>query len=143
MDTINDRIEVLIKALGFDNSNKFDKAIGKSRNTTNSIIGPRKSKPGAEFIETILTTFTQVDARWLLTGWGDMFSPDKYRREYVENLEEKLKNLEQKVEVTTKEKIRLEVLADSLISSRNFQRHSKNAPVRAVVKLVGIYQKTA
>jgi hypothetical protein len=143
METINDRIRTLIKALGFENSNQFDKALNKSRNTTHSIVGPRNSKPGADFIETILTIFTQVDARWLLTGYGEMFSPDKFRREYVENLEEKVRNLEQKMAVTSQEKVRLEILADSLISQRNFQRLSRNAPVGRVIERGNFYLKTA
>lgn len=97
--TINERLDTLIKALGFNSLNKFDKAIGVSRNHTASIVGPRLSKPAYQFLESVLETFPQVDARWLMTGKGEMFTPEKLTKEYVEDLEEKLNETQKQANI--------------------------------------------
>lgn len=74
MSGINERIEKLIPALGYNNFS-FCKAMGFNYNAViQNIVGKRQSKPGYELLHTILTTFPQINATWLLTGVGEMFN---------------------------------------------------------------------
>ncbi len=138
METIKERLIVLMDALELKSMNAFDKALDLPRNSIMAYCGKgRNQKPGTEFYEKLIFKFPQVDVRWLITGTGSMFYPEKLRLDYIEGLEQKLAT-------TNQEKVRLEVLADSLISRANFQLLSKkNAPVGKVVKLQNFYQKSA
>lgn len=124
METINERLKILIPALGFSSLDKFDLAIGRARSTTKNITGPRQTKPGSDYLETILTIFPKVDANWLIKGHGEMFFPDKPKQEYVESLEQRL-------ELAERANRRYEAALDLVAQSRlgNFQPLSKNAPV--------------
>jgi len=74
MSGINKRIEMLVPALGY-NKNAFCKAMGYSYNAViENIVGKRQSKPGYEFLYALLKTFPRVNATWLLTGEGEMFT---------------------------------------------------------------------
>ena len=70
---INERIELIIKELGF-NKNSFSKQIGLTSNTVlQNILGGRKNKPSYDVLSKILLTFDSIDANWLITGEGDMY----------------------------------------------------------------------
>lgn len=69
--TINERINVLLEKLRI-NANTFSKAIGKSYTAVDGIV-KGKSKPGYEFLESILAAYPQVNPGWLLAGEGEMF----------------------------------------------------------------------
>lgn len=72
MTGINDRIDKLIRALGY-NKTKFAHALGYNYNTIiESIVGKRQSKPGFDFLNALLTTFPSVNADWLMIGEGEM-----------------------------------------------------------------------
>lgn len=71
--TINERIEVLIKHLGY-NTYSFSKQLAvASSSTLPNILKNRRRKPSFDVINRILTRFTNINARWLITGEGEMF----------------------------------------------------------------------
>lgn len=72
METINDRMELIVNQLFSGNKAAFSKAIGIDPATMSSYIGnKRRSKPSVDMVSKIVTTLG-IDARWLLTGEGGM-----------------------------------------------------------------------
>lgn len=68
MDTINDRIEAIIKERFNGNKAAFARKIGYPATSLSSYIGKqRRSKPGVDMLAKIVTNI-DVDARWLLIG---------------------------------------------------------------------------
>lgn len=68
METINDRMEMLVNQRFNGNKAAFAKAIGTERATLSNYIGSvRRSKPSVEMVTKIVLAL-DVDARWLLTG---------------------------------------------------------------------------
>ena len=58
-----------------------------------------RNKPGAAFIEKLLLSFPDLNARWLLTGEGEMV--EKKEKEIVRNeIIEKVKKIEEPIRVT-------------------------------------------
>ena len=70
METINDRMEMLVNERFNGNKAAFAKAIGTERATLSNYIGSvRRSKPSVDMVAKIVTAL-DVDARWLLCGVG-------------------------------------------------------------------------
>ena len=70
METINDRMEMLVNERFNGNKAAFAKAIGTERATLSKYIGSvRRSKPSVDMVAKIVTAL-DVDARWLLCGEG-------------------------------------------------------------------------
>lgn len=68
METINDRMEMLINERFNGNKAAFAKAIGTERATLSNYVGSmRRSKPSVNMVTKIVVALN-VDARWLLTG---------------------------------------------------------------------------
>ena len=68
METINDRMEMLVNQRFNGNKAAFAKAIGTERATLSNYIGSvRRSKPSVDLVTKIVVALN-VDARWLLTG---------------------------------------------------------------------------
>lgn len=68
METINDRMEVLVNQKFDGNKAAFAKAIDMSPTIMSSYLGnKRRSKPSVDMVAKIITKLN-VDARWLLTG---------------------------------------------------------------------------
>lgn len=128
METINDRIKGLLEALGFTSLNAFDKALGVPRNTTVCYVGEKPSKPGADFLKKLFLTFEDIDARWVLTGEGEMFLPDERRKNFIETLQRNF-------ETRDRDARRLETALD-LASKKNinFRLVSKYTPVGKIRK---------
>ena len=139
-ETINDRLEILIKALGFSSLNAFDKVLEVPRNTTVCYVGEQRSRPGSGYLEKIALRFSNVDTRWLLAGEGEIFFPEKMKKEYVESLEQKIEALE-------RANRRYETMIDMAAQSRaiNFQPLSEETHVREIYPLYssGMLKKTA
>ena len=71
METINDRMEMLVNECFNGNKAAFAKAIGTERATLSNYIGSaRRSKPSVDMVTKIVVALN-VDARWLLTGEKD------------------------------------------------------------------------
>lgn len=70
--TINERLSLLIKALGLNN-NSFAKKLDVNPAVTFNIIEGRRTKPSYDLLEKIVFTFDNINLYWLLKGEGDMF----------------------------------------------------------------------
>jgi hypothetical protein len=73
--TIDQRMQAMIIALGH-NPNSFSSAIGYIPQTTHKYL-KGKNLPGFEYLQAVLTTFPQINARWLITGEGQMITVKK------------------------------------------------------------------
>lgn len=68
METINDRMEMLVNQKFDGNKAAFAKAIDMSPTMMSSYLGnKRRSKPSVDMVAKIVTKLN-VDARWLITG---------------------------------------------------------------------------
>lgn len=71
METINDRMEMLVNERFNGNKAAFAKAIAVEPTTMSSYLGnKRRSKPSVDMVTKIVVSLN-VDARWLLTGEED------------------------------------------------------------------------
>lgn len=71
METINDRMEILVNERFNGNKAAFAKAIAVEPTTMSSYLGnKRRSKPSVDMVTKIVVSLN-VDARWLLTGEED------------------------------------------------------------------------
>lgn len=70
--TINERLSLLIKALGLNN-NSFAKRLDVNPAVTFNIIEGRRTKPSYDLLEKIVFTFDNINLYWLIKGEGDMF----------------------------------------------------------------------
>jgi transcriptional regulator with XRE-family HTH domain len=75
-ESISDRIQLLMKELGY-NKNSFSKAIGLSNNVTIGRIVNENRQPSYEILSRIAQTFGSVNIRWLLSGEGEMLQKEK------------------------------------------------------------------
>lgn len=68
METINDRMEMLVNELFGGNKAAFAKAIAVKPTTMSSYLGnKRRSKPSVDMVAKIVLALN-IDAKWLLTG---------------------------------------------------------------------------
>lgn len=72
MTDIIDRIQYLIDTEGFT-VGSFSKLIGVKDQTIRNSVVQRKNKPSYEVLSAICQSFEGLNARWLLTGKGEMF----------------------------------------------------------------------
>ncbi len=89
METINDRMELIVNAYFDGNKSAFATAIGIAPTSITNYIGKkRKSKPSSDLLEKIVNSL-DVDAMWLLTGRGNMKrkSIDEYNEAQYDNRE--------------------------------------------------------
>ena len=92
--TFNDRIELLIKALGY-NPNSFSVALGYKGNNKIQRLIKTDNKPSYELLKDINDMFVNVDMDWLITGKGNMF-----KSENVVSSDELLDCMEKKNQLT-------------------------------------------
>ncbi len=71
--TINQRLKFLIEHLS-TSVRAFSESIGDSYSNTQNYIGSRQLAPKHEYIAKVLKHFSNVNARWLLTGEGEPFT---------------------------------------------------------------------
>lgn len=69
---MKDRIQQLIDYKAISPGDLAERLDVQRSNISHILNG--RNKPGALFIEKLLQTFPDVDARWLLTGTGSMIS---------------------------------------------------------------------
>lgn len=80
MSSIQERIKDLIEKKGL-NKNSFSNMIGIQPQTLHHIVSGRMTKPSFEVIQKIVSTFSDINPAWLITGEGDMFCVYKYTPE--------------------------------------------------------------
>lgn len=73
MVTINERILQIIDIQCEGKRNKFAEMIEFSPQVVYNIVSGRKSKPSFDVIHAIVSTFVDINPRWLITGEGDMY----------------------------------------------------------------------
>lgn len=76
---MKDRIKNFIDAKGIS-AGELATILDVQRSNISHILNGR-NKPGAAFIEKLLIEFPELNARWLLTGEGDMFEGNITRPE--------------------------------------------------------------
>lgn len=74
--TINERIKLIMNALGYNN-NTFAKALGVNPTVTFNITGGRESNPSYDFLQKLMFTFDNINPAWLLKGEGEMYIDKK------------------------------------------------------------------
>lgn len=122
METINERIDLLIKQLKM-NKNSFSNHIGLSNSTTiSNIIGGRKSFPSFDILEKIILSIDGINIEWLMIGKGEMFKPKNQTetmniKEYEEEYST-CKNCRHKQEIINSQKQRISDLSQ-LIDTKN------------------------
>lgn len=85
---MKDRIQQFIDFKGI-NAGEFATLLEVQRSNISHILNGR-NKPGASLIEKMLTVFPELNARWLLTGEGNMLIeqiPDKAKTKELESVE--------------------------------------------------------
>ena len=73
MDTINDRVQLLMEEKGLS-QNAFAQAIEVSQSSVSSMI-TKGTEPASKMIKAILSRFNDISAEWLLFGTGEMMKP--------------------------------------------------------------------
>lgn len=139
METINARIGRVVEALGFNVLNDFDKEIEVKRNTTATYLGKRQPKPGPEFLEKMFIRFPEIDTRWMMTGQGSMFTPEKLKPAYVENLEARYEKRDSEAKI-----FEMAMNMGMKVShNTNFQSVSELTPVKKIDFYEKIVKKAA
>lgn len=72
MSTINERFVFILNEKYGGNVSEFARQSGIPQGTLNNIVGNRLSKPSFESISKLVSSDETIDARWILTGEGDM-----------------------------------------------------------------------
>lgn len=72
MSTINERFVFILNEKYGGNVSEFARQSGIPQGTLNNIVGNRLSKPSFENISKLVSSDETIDARWILTGEGDM-----------------------------------------------------------------------
>lgn len=71
-NTVSDRVNLLIATLGY-NKRTFSMKLGLSNDVTIGRIVNEKREPSYKILTSIIQTFGNINANWLLTGKGEMF----------------------------------------------------------------------
>lgn len=71
-NTINYRLKFLLEHFKISARN-LSRALSVPDTNTQNYIGPRQAEPGATYLEKLVLHYGEIDAYWLLTGWGEPF----------------------------------------------------------------------
>ncbi|MDH6311025.1 hypothetical protein M2451_003914 [Dysgonomonas sp. PFB1-18] len=71
-NTINDRVEKIIRELFSSNKRAFSRAIDVAPTVTENIVGKRRSRPSYELISKMISSIENLNVEWLITGNGKM-----------------------------------------------------------------------
>lgn len=78
METVNDRMQKIVDECFGGKKATFAKAIGMVPTSISSYLGTeRRSKPSIDILASIVENL-DIEARWLLTGKGSMYSTERY-----------------------------------------------------------------
>jgi transcriptional regulator with XRE-family HTH domain len=75
---MKDRLKELMTQLSISAAELADK-IGVQRSSISHILNGR-NLPSSQFIERLLNSYPEVDARWLITGKGGIFRSDSHSK---------------------------------------------------------------
>lgn len=122
-DTINGRIREIIQSAGITDS-AFAKKIGVTQSVIASMF-QRGTEPSAKVLTSILLTYEDVSAEWLLRGKGNMF----IQTEETELGMEKLKNI-----VYTIANLQDEINEKTMLTQRLLEENQKLKGELAMLK---------
>lgn len=105
METINDRLNQIVKVYFGENQTNFSNHIGIPKGSISNYLN-KGSKPGVDVLEKIVNSL-DVDAMWLLTGKGEMkrktyFEPTKFNSELINLCKALIANYQQRDEVMSR-----------------------------------------
>jgi transcriptional regulator with XRE-family HTH domain len=72
--TVNERVILLIEHFAGGVQKDFSERAGLPVATLANIVSSRRTKPGFEILEKIVSAYPQINAQWLLKGDGEMLS---------------------------------------------------------------------
>lgn len=72
---MQDQIQEILRREGLSSS-QFADRIGVQRSSVSHVVSGR-NKPGFDFISKILVAFPGINAKWLITGEGEMYGKGK------------------------------------------------------------------
>lgn len=81
MSTIKERYLELINHYTGGNRRQFSNKLGLSPSVLENVVGRRETNPSFEVLEKTLNAFESINAKWLITGKGKMFSEEPKRSE--------------------------------------------------------------
>lgn len=84
METINNRIKLIVDELFDGNVSAFCRRVGVKQPTINTILGTRQSKPSYDIINAIALSGLGVSLAWLVTGSGEMKDEGNVKDEVLE-----------------------------------------------------------
>ena len=70
METIGERVEILMKTLNLTTIREFGMSVGKGSSTLSMIMSGANRNPTYEVLSGILNAYPQVNPEWLMTGHG-------------------------------------------------------------------------
>jgi transcriptional regulator with XRE-family HTH domain len=72
--TLQERLTKLISTLGFDKDILFARHVGISGQSLSNYLTGRVSSPSMNLVEKIVTAIPELNARWLITGEGQVLN---------------------------------------------------------------------
>ena len=112
-----ERLEKVMKELGFSSQNKFAKEINEDQGKVSRYVRG-EGKPGFEFLEKLALRFSNLNMRYLLTGQGSITGDGKnlsitpeimdLQKEEIESLKKLLEIQSKKAAMFEQENTRLE-----------------------------------
>lgn len=111
-----DRIQLILKSKNLSSS-QFADEIQVQRSSISHILSGR-NKPSLDFIMKILSTYSEVNADWLIFGKGQMVRQEKSDQKTTEEIKPNMPPIEKKEEVVL-EKETSPVLQQKLSDDKN------------------------
>lgn len=128
METINERIQMIVNKHYRGNESEFARDVGIGQSTLNGILGTRKNNPSADTVSKILNAKRlKINTDWLIKGEGEMerkentITENAVSREAdqtqlkIQMLQERIDQLEAKLEDAT----RKNAVADYLLKMKD------------------------
>jgi len=105
-NTISERIKFIISELGY-NINSFSKLINISNNVTIGRIVNENRNPSYDVLAKIIRTLGSLNARWLITGEGEMFEKEcpncAIKSKEIDHLKSKIEAYKEVIEIYSSE----------------------------------------
>ncbi|WP_233901171.1 helix-turn-helix domain-containing protein [Tenacibaculum piscium] len=125
--SITERIQYIIDNQYNENQKKFAESIGFSPQVVSNIVSGRKSKPSFDVLNAIISTNDDINARWLLTGKGEILKQEQPKQE-VANIDYKEKYYKA-LEKNTELHERIDALQQKLLDSASNMEDNMNRSV--------------
>ncbi|MBE7690819.1 helix-turn-helix domain-containing protein [Tenacibaculum piscium] len=125
--SITERIQYIIDNQYNENQKKFAESIGFSPQVVSNIVSGRKSKPSFDVLNAIISTNDDINARWLLTGKGEILKQEQPKQEFanIDYKEKYYKALEKNTELHE----RIDTLQQKLLDSASNMEDNMNRSV--------------